>query len=102
MGLKRRMPRACRRMEHLRAGASIHGKLGQGIGHFVMRAHVVSPVAHIMLIREESRLRVKAKELGVLGRSILTELVKDKRTVADHLEVGQAVIRCRLHPLINP
>jgi hypothetical protein len=64
----------------------------------IMRARLVSPVAHIKLIREASRLCVESEEPGVLGRSMLTELAKDERTVADHLEVGPAVVRCHLRP----
>jgi hypothetical protein len=56
-----------------------------------MRAHLVDPVAHAELIREASCLRVEAKEPSVLGRSMVPHLPEDKRTVADHLEVGPAV-----------
>jgi hypothetical protein len=31
MGRKHRMPKACRRMEHLRAGAGIHGEVGDAM-----------------------------------------------------------------------
>jgi hypothetical protein len=91
------MSRACRWMAHLRtgAGAGIHGKVGQGIGHLVVRAHLVDPVAHAELIREASRVQVEAEEPNVLGRSMVPHLPEDERTVADHFEVWPAVRRRR-------
>jgi hypothetical protein len=46
MGGVRRMPRACRGMKHVRAGARIHGEVCQRIGYGV-HPHVVMPVAHL-------------------------------------------------------
>jgi hypothetical protein len=86
------MPRTRGGVEHLRACVCVHGEVGHRVGHGVMRARggssgarQVGPLA--------VALRVEAEEPGILGRSVLTELAKDMRSVANNLDVGSAVSR---------
>jgi hypothetical protein len=47
MNMNRVMSRACRWMEHLRAGARIHGEVGEGVSHLVVGPDMVGPVPHV-------------------------------------------------------
>jgi hypothetical protein len=62
---------ACRGMKHLRAGASIHGEVGQTINHLVVGAHLLGPVPHAKLTREPTSLRVEPEKSGVLGMPVI-------------------------------
>jgi hypothetical protein len=37
-------------MEDLRAGSRVHGSVGQGVDHPVVRPHLMGPVSHIELV----------------------------------------------------
>jgi hypothetical protein len=62
MEMKSVMPRACRGMERLRAGASIHGEVGTRNSHLVVGAHAAGAVPHIKLARELTSLRVEPEK----------------------------------------
>jgi hypothetical protein len=83
-------------MEDLRAGSRVHGEVGQGIGHPVVRPRLVGPVPHIELVCEPSDLGVTPEQSGVLWRLMIPHLSEDERTVSHDLQILPAVGRRRL------